>query len=230
MTHLSEEELVLHYYGEDDAPLALVSEQHLEGCPECRALYGSLQRVLNVMDGLPVPERGPEYGAEVWQRMAGRLPRRRMFLLPGWRWGLAAACTVVLMTGAFLAGRYSPRTTEPLARDRVLRVAVGDYLDRSQMVLSELANADPKQPLDISAEQERAEDLISEARLYRQTATATGNAPVAALLDEIERVLLEVARGPAPLSGRQVEEFRERLDAENMMFKIRVVNTNVRRL
>src|SRR5207249_10380812 len=49
---------------------------------------------------------------------------------------------------------------DPQAAQRVLFLAVGDYLDRSQMMLIELANANPKASLDISSEQERAENLI----------------------------------------------------------------------
>ena len=45
MNHLSEEQLILHYYGEEGDTLAV--EQHLEGCEECRGVYASLQRVLN---------------------------------------------------------------------------------------------------------------------------------------------------------------------------------------
>jgi len=67
MNHLTEEQLILHYYGEEgdaSTPVeALLTEQHLEGCGECRALYGSLVRVLNVVDSLPVPDRSEDYGA-----------------------------------------------------------------------------------------------------------------------------------------------------------------------
>ena len=38
MNHLSEEELTLHYYGEEDG--APAAAQHLDECAECRALYG----------------------------------------------------------------------------------------------------------------------------------------------------------------------------------------------
>src|SRR3954463_7128634 len=91
MTHLNEEELVLHYYGEEGETLA--AEQHLEGCGECRELYGSLQRVLNIVDSLPIPERGADYGGQVWQRIERRIPaRRRMFAFPApWRWAAAGA-------------------------------------------------------------------------------------------------------------------------------------------
>ena len=57
-------------------------------------------------------------------------------------------------------------------RERVLLVAVGDHLERSQMVLIELANAGAHTGVDISYEQKAAEDLLESNRLYRQTAAA----------------------------------------------------------
>jgi len=104
---------------------------------------------------------------------------------------------------------------------------MGDYLDRSQMVLVELANANSKEPLDISAEQARAHDLISETRLYKQTAAKTDNTSVTGILDELERVMLDIAHGPSQLSPEDLERFRARLEAEGILFKIRVVNSNV---
>src|SRR5262249_41784963 len=100
MNHFTEEQLILHYYGEEDGAIAL--DQHLEECGECREAYGSLQRVLNVVGSLPVPERGPEYGAEVWRRIAHRLPRRARFaFLPApWRWAAAAAAVASLLVAA----------------------------------------------------------------------------------------------------------------------------------
>jgi nanoRNase/pAp phosphatase (c-di-AMP/oligoRNAs hydrolase) len=97
------------------------------------------------------------------------------------------------------------------------------------MVLIELANANPKSALDISAEQERAHGLVSETRLYRQTAEHTGDAAVAGVLDEMERVLLDITHEPSRLSPRELEKLRERLKAEGILFKIRVLGSNVRR-
>src|SRR5439155_17748131 len=62
------------------------------------------------------------------------------------------------------------------------------------MMLVELSNAEPLGPaqkrVDISAEQHRAEDLLEENRLYRQTALKEGDANLASVLDDLERVLL----------------------------------------
>jgi hypothetical protein len=238
MNHLSEEQLILHYYGEEDD--ALPAERHLAECDDCRALYGSLQRALNVVDSLPVPEPGPEYAERVWKRIEHRLPARRsvrrVWALPApWRWAAAGAAFAALLVAAFLAGRSYPHprqpaqlAADPQAGERILLVAVGDYLERSQMVLIELANARSQGSLDISAEQERAVDLVSENRLYQQTAGRTGDAAVASVLDELERVLLDITHAPSRLSPAELEKLRQRLEAEGILFKIRVLGSNVR--
>ena len=246
MNHLNEEQLILLYYGEEGD--SLTAEQHLEGCGECRELYGSLQRVLNVVDSLPVPERGAEYGREVWQRLQRQIPvgatlwvapkwAAPKWLQPQWRWAAAGAAFAALMMAAFIAGRSFPQGHKPAVQlaatdlrpnQRVLMVAVGDYLERSQMVLIELANASPKGDLDISSEQERAGDLVSENRLYRQTAAHTGDTAMAGVLDELERVLLDIAHSPSELTPEELGKLRTRLEAEGILFKIRVLGSNVR--
>jgi hypothetical protein len=239
MSHLSEEQLILHYYGEEED--ALGAERHLGECEACRALYGSLQRTLNVVDSLPVPEPGAEYGEQVWKRIEHRLPARRrarwLWALPTpWRWAAASAAFAALLVAAFLAGHFYPHPRQPVqlaaadpqAGERILLVAVGDYLERSQMVLIELTNARSQGALDISSEQERAVDLVSENRLYRQTAAHTGDAAVGSVLDELERVLLDITHAPSRLSAGELEKLRQRLEAEGILFKIRVLGSNVR--
>jgi len=244
MNHLSEEQLILHYYGEAGEPGepgdALACEHHLEECGDCRAHYASLQRVLNVVDSLPVPARSAEYGAAVWRRIEHSVGARRRTLWAlsaWWRWGAAAAACAALMAVAFVAGRSYPRLNRPAQMaaadaqtgERVLLVAVGDYLERSQMVLIELSNANPKGSLDISAEQERAGGLVTETRLYRQTAARTGDARITGVLDELERVLVEITHAPSNITQPQLEEMRQRLEAEGILFKIRVLGANVRK-
>ena len=201
--------------------------------------------MLNVVDALPVPQRGPEYEADLWSRIEPHIPARRP-LWRGWsrrsgkapwRWAAASAACAGLMVLAFLAGRAWPirpsqppaamAGADPKAGERVLLLAVGDYLERSQMVLIEIRNASPRHALDISAEQERAADLISESRLYRQTAAHTGDAAVSALLDELEPVLLEIAHAPAQLSAGEADNLRQRLEADGVLFKVRVLGSKV---
>jgi len=249
MNHLSEEQLILYYYGESEettvdekhslgAADTLGVERHLEECAECRGVYHSLQRVLNVVDALPVPETGAEYGAQVWQRIEHKLGARRRFRLfdAPWRWVAVTASCAALMLIAFAAGRYYPGAKSHVqlaggdaqSGERVLLVAVGDYLERSQMVLIELANANPKGSLDIREEQERASDLVTETRLYRQSAERTGDTRITSVLDELERVLVDIRNAPSEMTNGQLEEFRQRLESEGILFKIRVLGSNVR--
>src|SRR5262245_40405556 len=245
MNHVTEEQLILHYYGEEGETLA--TEQHLEACGECRSTYASLVRVLNVVDSLPVPERSEDYGAQVWNRIERHLPARRRF---GWlmpvpvRWAAAGAAFAGLLVVAFMAGRLYPpgvhpggahiiadkkeRGADPQAPERILLVAVGDYLERSQMVLIELANTNAKGPVDISSEQERAGDLVTETRLYRQTAAHTGDARIVSVLDQLERVLLDITHAPSKITPQELGSIRQRLEAEGILFKIRVLGSNVR--
>lgn len=238
MNHLTEEQLVLYYYGEGDGSAGV--REHLDACEACRAEYANLQRVLNIVGAAPVPERAAHYGAQVWRRLEPRLGLRGS-LGARWiaplRWPIrhwaAAAAMGALVVAAFVAGRYYPKPSSQMAsavqvRERILLVAVGDHLERSQMVLVELVNARPGQALDISSEQERAGDLVAANRLYRQTAARAGDASVAGVLDELEPVLLAIANGPAHLTPEEVDKLRQRIEGDGILFKVRVVGSTVR--
>jgi hypothetical protein len=214
--------------------------QHLDACEACRGQYANLQRVLNIVDAAPVPERAANYGTQVWRKLEPKLGRgtlRASWLAPI-RWPMrhwaAIAAVAALVVTAFLAGRYypkpqpSPQMAAGQVRERILLVAVGDHLERSQMVLVELVNARPGQALDISSEQERAGDLVAENRLYRQTAARTGDTSLAGVLDELEPVLLEIAHGPARLTPEEVDKLRRRIEGDGILFKVRVVGSTVR--
>ncbi len=62
MNHLSEEQIVLHYYG--DAEEATEVERHLAGCPECRAEFARVQSTLQQIEPLEVPEPSAGYRRE----------------------------------------------------------------------------------------------------------------------------------------------------------------------
>jgi hypothetical protein len=236
MKHLSEEQLVLHYYGEEtmsgvDAPTV---DRHLAECSQCRSAYHSLQLVLNTVDGAPVPERGPEYGAQVWQRIESKT-RRRFWM--GWlqpRWWVLVPTAATMLALAFFAGRISKQPQQPAVagnqvRERILLVAVGDHLDRSQMVLAELSNApDGKGKIDISDQQQLAEELLDDNRLYRQAAHRSGDNAVAGVLDDLERVLLEIAHSPSEMTNQQLEQLRQEIRERGLLFKVRVVGSQVR--
>jgi len=250
--HLNEEQFVLYYYGEDASGIQESVAEHLGECESCRTAYQTLQRVLNSVDSLPVPERGAEYESDVWGAVERRLPRRGKSFLSrwfatGWKPISAAAAMALVVIAAFLAGRGAGRGSLPLimhkpaaqiansgaengaVRERVLLVAVGDHLERSQTVLVELANAGaPKNgSLDISYEQRAAEDLLESNRLYRQTAVSTGDESTRAMLEELEMVLLEIAHSPSAVSEKQLDELRKQIEDRGIIFKVKVFGKQV---
>jgi hypothetical protein len=241
MKHISEEQLVLFYYGESAEAPGI--ESHLDQCEACRSEFRALQLLLNTVNSAPVPERGQEYGGAVWQRIEKQVGRGRRRGFQLWMWVPAMAALALV---AFMAGRLTQRPagpTEAVAtnasspaskansqfRERILLVAVGDHLDRSQMVLAELTNApESKGKLDISGERQMAEDLLDDNRLYRQTARSTGDTAVASVLDDLERVLIEIAHSPSEVSGTQLEDLRQQIESRGLLFKVRVLGTRVR--
>jgi hypothetical protein len=100
------------------------------------------------------------------------------------------------------------------------------------MVLVELSNAQPpengKKLINISAEQKRAENLVEENRLYRQTAQEGGDNAMASTLDELERVLMDVANGPSEVTPAQFEALQRRIAERGILLKVRVVRQELR--
>ena len=232
MNHPTQEQLILHYYGEETEPL----DVHLAACDACREEYRKLQRILNTVEAMPVPERPADYGTSVWNRVRPRIgaaPRRWWAAWLDWRRLAVAAAVASLIVAAFLAGRYARRPAPAVAagpvRERILLVAVGDHLERSQVVLAELSNlgAGRKGSVDISYEQRAAEDLVESSRLYRMSANSAGDTATANVLDELERVLLDIAHGPSEVSGAQLEQLQKRIADAGILFKVRVYATQV---
>ncbi len=97
------------------------------------------------------------------------------------------------------------------------------------MVLAELTNAsDGKGKLDITDERQIAEQLLDDNRLYRQTARSTGDTAVASVLDDLERVLLEISHSPSEVSNDQLDALRQEIESRGLLFKVRVLGSQVR--
>jgi hypothetical protein len=253
MNHPNEEELIAYHGGEPSKREAIAA--HVGDCPECRAELARIDAVLAALSSLPVPDPGADYGARVWQKIAPHLPERppvrwwqfdSSSLAAGWRAWLeprrltALGAVAALAIVAFVAGRVTthPPTATVAAdaskiRERVLVMAVGEHLGRSEMMLIELGNAEPEnnkqKEVNISTERRRAEDLVEENRMYRQTALEQGDTALAGVLDELERVLLDVAHGPGEVTPAQLDEMQQRIAARGILFKVRVVGKELQR-
>jgi hypothetical protein len=241
MKHPTEEELFA--YREDEMNGRDATAAHLRECSECRAELERIEKVFQALDAIPVPDPGEDYGTKVWRQIADRLPQKKTpwwsgFLAP--RRLLAFGAAAALLIAAFFAGRVTgptkPGGNETLdagkVRERVLVVAVGEHLGKSEMILMELSNAQPaasgKKLINISAAQKRAEDLVEENRLYRQTALESGDRAVASTLEELQRILLDVANSPDEITPAQFESIQKRIAAQGILLKVRVVRQELR--
>ncbi len=247
MTHYTEDDLILYYYGEgrrrgdpstsSGSPQALWRddvEHHLETCAACAKAYRALAETLQLVPVIDVPEREESYGLDVWQRIRSRLPEPVVPWWHGWfgwkRLSLAGAA-VAIVIGAFVAGRmWPPRApASPVvavdpneAGARVRLAATSDHLDRSERVLLDLMNAEG-QTVDLTDQQAWSADLIDSNRLYRDAAARAGDELVANVLDELERSLLEIVHGPSMPKAAELDEVRARVDLAALLFKVRIL-------
>jgi len=122
-SHISEDDLTLYYYGEGRRRAEI--ERHLDTCAACASVYREIAGTLAMIVAPDVPERGDQYGLEVWQRIRHRLPEPEQGI--GWfarfsgfwgfggsgfgrfagfeRFAIGAAAAALLVIGAFIAGR-----------------------------------------------------------------------------------------------------------------------------
>jgi len=254
-THFTQDEFVLAYYDEREID---ARREHLDACDECRTELARLTRVLDQVTPAEVPEPDEDYEARAWDRLSWRLRGESKKTPSGWtKWLAAAAMLTVAFIGGLLWNRSntgpvhtaatnapasnpaSNPAVEPTAastqqqRDRILLVVVGDHLDDSERMLVELTNITASDnidvsDIDISTEQQRAEELLVSNRLYRSTALDRGEDRVATLLDELEPMLMQIAHGPAQLTPDELRKIQKRVETKGLVFKLRVLRADVR--
>lgn len=247
MQHLNEEELVLHYY--HDADSRPDATEHLRECAECRAHYDTLAGVLSLVKALPVPDRGEDYGEEVWRSLRWKLGRRdrawtsyagiaaavAMAFFAGLLWrsrpesrpvtAVTASAPVSTSTVTVTATAASEEGTDDAPKyDRFLLLVVSDHLDTSERVLLEVANAKSNRRLDNTDQARRAEDLVAANRLYRQAALTRGDERIAAVLSELEPVLIELSHAGATIEKDKLASLQRRIESRGLLFKVRVIS------
>src|SRR5260370_4213046 len=118
MQHLTEEQLIAHYYHDGGG---IAAEEHFASCGECRAQFETLRSVLTLIDQLPIPERSDTYGQEVWTRLRWKMGKPTKVGLESpthvWRTlsAIAAALAIAFIGGVLWHARTqqnrNPQTT-----------------------------------------------------------------------------------------------------------------------
>jgi hypothetical protein len=234
MSHLSEEDLVLIYYNEPG--ISRDARAHLAACQACRMAAESLARTLDVCNEWDAPRVDAGFGREMWIALAPRLDSRSSYS----RFWIAAAVAAVVIA-AFFAERVSRQPGPPMgptpqatagpsrqARERILRISLADHLDRAEMLLTEVANMSDADSFRLASERTRAKDIVNEDRLMRQTLANQGNDSLLPIVEQVGRLVLEVANVPDRVDAGDIQEFKRRIDSESLLFKVRIIESNLR--
>jgi hypothetical protein len=237
MNHLTEDELVERYYGEDSPEGA----EHLETCSECGRAYAALKSDLNEVAAVEPPPRDQRYGEEVWRSLSPSLaayperrPARRRLNL--WLGLAAAAACAVLVSAAFYAGRVwehrQPHTTvakTPVAtpQPRVVIVVLSDHLDRTERLLVELKHADADDKEMIPPMRDEARVLLAANQRFKNDAEKSGDPDLSAALDRINRLLIQMTSHPGGLDTAALARLRHEMDTDGLLFEVRVLRSRI---
>jgi hypothetical protein len=243
--HPSDDELILHFYGEGAGDETRI-DTHLVACLSCRQAWEDLRDTLRLVDAAAVPEPDRGFERVMWARVQQTLPVRPR----GWdrlrRLVPLGALSALVIAGVVASYQWRESDTgvsTPIAeqvsgtggatadaaartRERVLLTALNTHFEQTEVLLVELMNASlaSGDGLDLTFERDTADDLVFAGRLYRLTAQQHGQIHLVRMLDDLETVLVEVARGPERRSETDVRSLRARIDDASLLFKVRAVS------
>jgi anti-sigma-K factor RskA len=252
LDHLADEDFVLDYYGELDAAERERVRAHIASCAQCRLADHDVRSTLRLVDVAPPPEPPESFEREMWARIEPQLDYRRpaagwatrvtrLWRVPVvsrprivWTAGVAAAVVLSFFVGRAVrpaqeAGGPQPAALAVAARERVLDAEVEQHFEQSRRVLSELVNAEAQGPVVLASDRARAADLVAAGRVYRRSADALGEAATSELLEDLERVLLDVANSSPEDAPEELRDVRGRIEQQDLVFRLRVVGAELRR-
>lgn len=246
MRQISDDDLTLLFYGEHDDPDLAA---RVAGSAKLSARFEALCAELQPVDTYLPPERGEDFGAEVWLRISPRLTKGReesARRLTNWgklrlssfgqpRFSIAGLASFALVAAlAFILGRNGGQENNTVPTDlvanpatvlasidsgRLLTRSVSGHLDQVDLVLTQFANM-----LEPTGDDSgRAADMLFTNRLYRLAATAQGKHRLAAFLAELEPLLIELAYQAQTASPATRERMQQEV-RDGLLFRVRVMN------
>jgi hypothetical protein len=241
MKHITDDDLTLLFYGEHDDPKLATTVAESE---QLSARFDALGAELRMVDNFVPPDRGADYGSDVWQRVSPRLdgtadsgtrPKSWLASVFQPRFSMAGALSMVLVAVlAFMVGQNGGQapTTESVTAPQVASVAlagidpkrllansVSGHLEQMNIVLTQFVNSSETS----AAEVEYATDMLVANRLYRHTATSQGKHQLAAFLASLEPLLIEMAYSAQ--TGTPTSRERMQREVNNgLLFRVRVMN------
>jgi hypothetical protein len=80
----------------------------------------------------------------------------------------------------------------------------------------------------LASDRTRAADLVADGRLYRRAADRIGDVEMRDLLEEVERVLVDVANGSSASASKELNDVRARIGEQDLVFRLRVAGSEIR--
>jgi hypothetical protein len=226
-------------------------EGHLRSCAACRSEVEALKAAFESLP--PVSHRASTERSEAyWQHFSSRVEQRiaervrrvsvgdvvQSAVAALWhpRWkvvgAVSGAMAVLLVALGLWLTSGGPRIGEETNGAPVKAVsasskqAVEEYLSSSRMLLIGISNMDPGtgDPIDLGIEKQAARSLIHQARFLSNEGLDERSQE---LIDELERILIELANLEENADIPEVEMIRTGVHQQNLLFKIRMAENRL---
>ena len=207
-------------YGELGPRARARFDEHLEGCSLCTDMFLQFQQTLAVTDRRELARADDESMKGFWERLEPHLERAPAtpvwnlapvrLVLADWtsRPALAAAAALLLVAVGIFIGRINPQNlggVQPQAA-AVLDPALttefneqfGSYLERTKMILLGMDNYQLDEGTsgdNLDHQRAISRELLHQGRDLKAHAAISSDASVGYLIDDIERILLQLENG-----------------------------------
>lgn len=220
---------------------------HLALCARCSAELKRLKEALETLDRSAVEAsetRPPEFWSDFAAGVERRIQRQKASKQSSAKWleaveeffvfrrplaiSLGSAVVVVFLAvgiWSMLADRQHPtKETAGVAESDSIRKEMSRYFRKSKTLLVGITNMKipEHEPVDFSAERRASQELVHQARYLK-------NQPIdvrsARLIEDMEKILIELANLKENNNLPNVEIVRAGIHQENLLFKIRMAET-----
>lgn len=229
-------------------------EHHLAACKSCTEEMNQLRQTLALLSS-PSPDTTDSKGKEFFNALALRIEQeirqqqspRTNFLIelaekirsfvtlrPSYAYAFGGMLAVVVLAVLFVV-RQPEQQAEYAGNEEQLshyelahlqaQLRMSNYLQKSKTLLVGIANMkqDDRRNADFTAERKLSRNLVHEARFLKSQPM---NERSARLLQDLQKILIELANLEETNDLPNVEMIRSGIDQENLLFKIRMAEAS----
>jgi anti-sigma factor RsiW len=119
MHHPTDDDLILHVYGEHAPAERARIDEHLTACEACQGAWDEINRTLTIADAAAVPEPPEGFERLMWARVSAALPEARPRSIWTWRALVPLTSLAALMVAAVVLGRFWPGADAPVTAEQM---------------------------------------------------------------------------------------------------------------